>query len=169
MPGRNLPRSLLLNISERARDLLALADGHRPLPVLEAQTLSRPHFPAHLPELRISTQHFIDLGLLPATAECLLTYFLKSVARYRQTFEFYAGRAIQGRCHLPPAYYHDTFVILYKQTIQSWESQIVSAVRVWLRQTGVFLPGLRHQCMDVSHVISYLPALLDARLTDPCR
>lgn len=164
MPGRNLSRSLLLDISERARDLLALADGPRHLPVLEAQTPSRPH----LPELRISTQHFIDMGLLPETAERLLISFLKSVARYRLTLEVFVGRATQGCRHLSPAYYHDTSVILYKRTVQSWESQIVSSVQVWLRQTGVFSADLRRQCMDVSLIISYLPALLDARLTDPC-
>jgi hypothetical protein len=152
-------RSVLLDISERARDIFVLTDGHRYLPIVRTQTLS----PPHLPDPRISAQHFIDMGLRPSTAERLLISFMKLVAQYRQGLESYFGRAVQGGCHLPPAFYRDTFVILYERTIQSWESQIVSTVQVWLCQTGVFSSGRHLRYMDVS-LVGHLLALLDVHL-----
>ncbi|KAH9952419.1 hypothetical protein BC827DRAFT_1255434 [Russula dissimulans] len=156
MTSGNLSRSLLLGISERDRDILTLTEGHRqPL----ARATQSPPLP-HLPEVQISAQYFIDMGLTPTTAERLLLYFSKFVIRYRQNFEFYFGRVIQGGSVLPPTYYHDTFVPLYKRTIKSWESQIMSTVRVWLHQTGAFSPDLRKECLDVSRVIGPYPVFV---------
>src|SRR5712672_4584965 len=131
MSSRNLSRSLL---SERARDILVLlTDGHPHLPPGGTQSSLQPH----LPEVRISAQYFIDMGLRSAAAEHLLVSFWQFTARYQQIFELYFSRAIQGHCLLPPAYYHDTFVAQFKRIIQSWASQIVSAVQVQICQTAL--------------------------------
>ncbi|KAI9512532.1 hypothetical protein F5148DRAFT_851436 [Russula earlei] len=139
MTSDSLPRSLL---SEKARNILViLTDGYRCLP--DGGSQSVPLFP----DVQISSQHFIDMGLRPATAERLLECFLKRVSQIRQTFEFYSGRAVQGGCPLPHSYYHDTFIVLYRRTIQRWASQIASAA--WLCRTGVCSLNLRRQCINI--------------------
>ena len=150
------------SLSERNRDTLVPPYGHWHLPGKGAQTPPQPH----LPDVQISTQYFIDMGLRPATAERLLASFLQSVTQYRQTFEFYFRRPVQGGC-VPPGYYHDTFVLLYRRTIQSWASQVVSAVQFQLCQT-VSSSDLCKQHIDVSLVIDPFPVLFDAGLIDPC-
>ncbi|KAH9968607.1 hypothetical protein BC827DRAFT_1263128 [Russula dissimulans] len=140
MASGNISLSFL---SERARDILALTDihFHRHLPAGVAQSSIQ----LRLPEVRISTRHFIDMGLRPEIAERLPVSFLKFVARYSRAFEFYFDRAVHGG-RLPPEYYHDMFVILFKRTIRGWESQIIST---WLAKTGVFSPDLRNGCIDI--------------------
>jgi len=155
MASENTSLSLL---SERARSIFTFIDSHRHLPAGGSRCPSRSHFP----EVRISVQHFIDMGLRPATAQHLLEYFSKFVARYRQNVEYHIGRVVEGG-YLSPTFYHDMFVLLYRRTIQSWESQIVAAIQVWLYQTGA---DLRRQWIDVSLVTGRFPASLDAHLTD---
>jgi hypothetical protein len=48
--------------------------------------------------------------------------YMDIVARYKQVFESYFRRAIQGSCHLHPEHYRDIFVVHFRDTIQVLES-----------------------------------------------
>jgi hypothetical protein len=106
----------------------------------------------HLPDVWAPAQYFIDMGLRPALARRLSNIYMGFVARYRQVFELYFRRAIQGNCDLHLEHYRDIFVVQFRGTIQVLESQFMSATWVRLCQAG--LPALLWpQCIDVKITI----------------
>ena len=127
-----LPRG----ISNVAREIQILTSPYQP-PASEIRTLS----PLHLPDVWAPSQYLMNMGFRPALARRLSGVYMDIVTRYRQVFESYFRRAIQGNCHHHPEHYCDIFVVQFKGTIQVLESQFMSAAWVWLRQAGL-LPSL---------------------------
>ena len=58
------------------------------------------------------------------------------VARYRQVFESYFRRAIQGNYDLHPEHYRDIFAVQFRTTIQALASRIMSTAWAVLREAG---------------------------------
>lgn len=121
-----------------------LAGPHQP-PASEIRTLT----PLHLPDVREPAQYLIDMGLRPALARRLVSAYMNTVSRYRQVFESYFLRAVQGSCHHDPGHYNDIFVVQFKGTIQVLESQFMSAAWVWLYRAELPPTLFWPQCMDV--------------------
>jgi hypothetical protein len=146
MSRRLFSQSFLRGIFEETRKTRMLMSSHRPPPSPASEIRSMSTF--HLPDVRAPAQYLIDMGLRPALARHLSSIYMDFVARYRQVFESYFCRAIQGSCHLRLEHYRDIFVVQFKGTIQVLESQFMSATWVWLCQAG--LPTLFWpQCIDV--------------------
>lgn len=145
MSRRLFSYSLLRDISDVACEIRILTKSHQP-PASKIHTLS----PLHLPDVREPAQYLIDIGLRPALARRLLGIYMDSVSRYRQVFESYFRRAIQGSCQLNPEHYHNIFVAQFKSTIQVLKSQFMSAAWVWLCRAGPPSTLFRPQCIDVS-------------------
>jgi hypothetical protein len=146
MSRRLFSQSFLRGIVEETRKTRMLMGSHRPPPSPASEIRSMSTF--HLPDVRAPVQYLIDMGLRPVLARHLSSVFMVHVIRYRQVFESYFCRAIQGSSHLRPEHYRDIFVVQFRGTIQVLESQFMSATWVWLRQAGVptlFWP----QCIDV--------------------
>ena len=144
MSGRLFPRSLSRYISDVSREIRMLTGPHFPSPVPKIRPMST----FHLPDVRAPAQYLIDMGLRPALARHLSSVYMDFVARYRQVFESYFCRAIQGSCHLCPEHYRNIFDVQFKGTIQVLESQFMSATWFWLCRAG--LPTLFWpQCIDV--------------------
>jgi hypothetical protein len=144
MSRRLFLHPLLRNISDVACEIQILTSRHQTPSTSKIQTMP----PLHLPNVQAPAQYLIDMGLRPALARHLSCDFMDSVARYRQVFESYFCRAIQGSCHLRPEHYRDIFDVQFKGTIQVLGSQFMSAIWVWLCQAG--LPTLfSPQCIDV--------------------
>jgi hypothetical protein len=145
-----MSRKLLSNylprrgISVVAREIQMLTSPHQ-RPASEIQTL----FPLHLPDVWAPSQYLIDMGLRPALARRLSTVYMDIVARYRQVFESYFRRAIQGSSHHHPEHYCDIFIIQFKGIIQVLESQFMSAALAWLCRTGLPPALFWPQCIDV--------------------
>ncbi|KAF8481994.1 hypothetical protein DFH94DRAFT_734460 [Russula ochroleuca] len=144
MSRRLFSSTLPRGISEVAREIRLLASPQQP-PASEIRTLS----PLHLPDVWTPSQHLMNMGLRPALARRLSSIYMDIVARYRQVFESYFRRAIQGSCHLNPEHYCDIFVIQFKGTIQVLKSQFISAVWVWLHRAGLPPTIFWPQCIDV--------------------
>ena len=137
-------RSLLRYISDVSREIQMLAGPHFPSPTPEIPPMST----FHLPDVRALAQNLIGMGIRPVLACRLSNVYMDFVARYREVFESYFRRAIQGNCDLHLEHYRDIFVVQFRCTIQILESQFMSATRVWLCQAG--LPTLFWpQCIDV--------------------
>ena len=142
--SNSLPRGIF----DVAREIRMLTSPHQSpcqSPASEIQTLS----PLHLPDVQEPVQYLIDMGLRPALARCLLSVYMDSVARYRQVFQSYFRRAIQGSCHINPEHYRDIFVVQFKGIIQVLESQFMSAAWVWLCRAGLPSTLFWPQCIDV--------------------
>lgn len=90
----------------------------------------------HLPDVQAPAQYLIDMGIKPALARRLSDIYMDFVARYKEVFESYFRRAIQGSCDLHPDHYRDLFVVQFKGTIQALESRFMSATWVWPCQAG---------------------------------
>ena len=144
MSRRLFSNSLLRDIFDVFREVQILIGPHQP-PASEIRTLS----PLHLPDVGEPAQYLTDLGLKPALARHLSSSYMDIVARYRQIFESYFRRAIQGSCHLNPEHYCDIFVIQFKGTIQVLKSQLISAVWGWLRRAGLPPTIFGPRCIDV--------------------
>ncbi|KAN0133217.1 hypothetical protein V8E53_008941 [Lactarius tabidus] len=99
---------------------------------LESSTTPRLHL--HLPEVWSPAQYLVDLGLRPVLAQRLSSTYMDVVDRYRKICQSHFDRATHGG-HLTE-YYGKVFVVLFRRTVQAWESQIVSIVRVQLCQAG---------------------------------
>ena len=143
MSRRLLSQSLLRGIVEETCEIRMLMSSYRPTPSPASDI--RPMSTFHLPDVKAPTQYLIGMGAKPAFAP---SFIMDSVAQYRQVFESYFHRAVQGSCQLRLEHYRDIFVIQFKGTIQVLQSQFMSAIRVWLCQAGLptlFLP----QCIDV--------------------
>ena len=132
MSGRLFSNSLLQDIFDVLREIRMFTSPHQPS-ASEIRTLS----PLHLPDVGEPAQHLIDMGLRPPLARRLSSVYMDIVARYRQVFELYFCRAIQGSCHLNPGHYCDIFVVQFRGTIQVLKSQFMSAVWVWLCRAGL--------------------------------
>lgn len=135
-----LPRG----ISDVAREIRMLTGPHQPT-ASEIRTVS----PLHLPDVWAPSQYLINMGFKPALARRLSNVYMDIVARYRQVFESYFRRAIQGSCHIHPGHYRDIFVIQFQGTIQVLKSQIMSAAWVWLCRAGLPPTLSWPQCIDV--------------------
>jgi hypothetical protein len=150
MSGRLFHCSLSRYISDVSREIQMITGPHFPSPAPEIRSMST----FHLPDVPALAQCFIDMGLRPALACRLSNIYVDFVARYRQVFESYFRRAIQGNCDLHLERYRDIFVVQFKGTIQILGSQFMSAIWVWLCQAR--LPTLfSPQCIDVKITIFY--------------
>lgn len=152
MSRRLFPSYLPRGISEVAREIRRLTGSHQSS-ASEIRTLSQ----LHLPHVGEPAQFLIDMGLRPALARRLSSVYMDIVARYRQVFESYFRRAIQGSCHHHPERYRDVFVVQFRGTIQVLESQFMSTAWVWLCQAGLAPTLFWPQCIDVRiHVYTTL-------------
>jgi hypothetical protein len=146
MSRRLFSQSLLRSIFEETPKIRMLMNSHRPPPSPASDIRSMSMF--HLPNVQAPTQYLIGMGIRPALACRLSNIYMDFVARYRQVFESYFRRAIQGNYDLHLERYRDIFVVQFRGTIQVLESQFISATWVWLCQDG--LPTLFWpQCIDV--------------------
>jgi hypothetical protein len=144
MSRRLFSNSLLRGIFDVFREIQMLTTGPHQLPDSEI-TLS----PLHLPDVGEPAQYLIEMGLRPALARRLSSVYMDIVARYRQVFESYFRRAIQGSCHHQPEHYCDIFVVQFKGTIQVLKFQFMSAAWVWLCRAGLSSTLFWPQCIDV--------------------
>jgi hypothetical protein len=146
MSRRLFSQSLLRGIFEETRKIRMLMNSHQPPPSPASDIRSMSLF--HLPDVQAPTQYLIGMGIRPALACRLSNVYMDFVARYRQVFESYFRRAIQGNCDLHLERYRDIFVVQFRGTIQVLESQFISATC----QAG--LPTLFWpQCIDVKILI----------------
>lgn len=146
MSRRLFSQSILRGIFEETRKTRMLTSSHRPPPSPASEIWTTSAF--RLPDVWAPDQSLIGMGIRPALARRLSNIYMDSVARYRQVFESYFRRAIQGSCHLRLEHYRDIFVVQFKCTIQALESQFMSATWVRMCQAGLathFWP----QCIDV--------------------
>ena len=137
--------SYMRDIFDGSREILLLSDKHGVTPGLEPSTTSQLHL--RLPEVWPPVQYLIDVGLRPALARRLSSTYMDFVDRYRKTCQTHFDRATQGG-HLSE-YYREVFIVLFRRTVQAWDSQIVSIARVQLRQAGV-QATVRPERVDVS-------------------
>lgn len=157
MSGRIFSRSFMQAILDSAREIRSLSDLH----CHSLLGFDRPTPQLHLPEVRAPAQYLVDMGLRPALAHQLSNSYLGLVARYKKTCESYFDRATHGGCHLPIECYRDAFVALFTRTIQAWDSQFVSIIRVQLCQAGVFPASFCPERVDASTLVIF-KALLSA-------
>jgi hypothetical protein len=121
---------------------------------LQLPTTSQLHL--HLPEVRAPSQYLIDMGFQPTLAQQLSKTYMDFVARYRTACQRHFNRAIRGG-HVTE-YHREVFVILFRRTVQAWDSQIVSIVRAQLCRAGAFQTTVVPERVDVStHVILKAP------------
>lgn len=144
MSRRLLSNSLLRDIFDVFREIRMLTSPHQP-PASEIRTLA----PLYLPNVGEPAQYFIDMGLKPALSRRLSSVYMDIVARYKQIFESYFRRAIQGSCHLNPEHYCDIFVVQFRGTIQVLKSQFMSTAWVWLCRAGLAPAVFWPQSIDV--------------------
>ena len=143
MPGIS---SLMRDILDDSRGMWLFSNIHRYTPTgLESSATS--HLP--LPEVWAPAQYLIDVVLRPALARRLSSTYMDVVARYRETCQSHFDRVTHGG-HLIE-YYREVFIILFKRTVQAWDSQIVSIVRVHLCQA--VQATIRPERVDVSTII----------------
>ena len=145
MSRRLFSYSLLRDISNVACEIGMLTSPHQPSPTPEIQTMP----PLHLPDVGKPAQHLIEMGLRPALARRLSSIYMDIVSRYKQVFQSYFRRAVQGSYHHHPAHYRDIFVIQFKGTIQVLESQFMSSAWVWLCRAGLSPTLFWPHCIDV--------------------
>jgi len=145
MPRRLFSQSLLRGILEETPKTRMLMCSHRlpPSPASEFRSMST----FHLPDVHAPAQYLIGMGIRPTLACRLSNIYMDFVARYRQVFESYFRRTIQGNCDHHLEHYRDIFVVQFRGTIQVLESQLLSATWVWLCQAGA--PTLFWPCIDV--------------------
>lgn len=139
---------LMRDILDGSREIRLLSDTYGRIPGgLESLTTSQLRL--HLPEVWAPAQYLVDMGLRPALARRLSGTYMDVVARYRETCQSYFDRATRGD-HLTE-YHREVFIVLFKRTIQAWDSQIVSIVRVRLCQAGT--PTVRPERVDASIIV----------------
>ena len=112
--------------------LLSDTHGHTPTG-LESSIPSHNHL--YLPEVWAPAQYLIDLGLPPALARRLSSTYMDVVDQYRKICQSHFDLATHGS-HLT-GYYRKVFIVLFRRTVQAWDSKIVSIARVQLCQAGV--------------------------------
>ena len=131
-------------IFDVAREIRMLTDPHQ-LPASETRTLS----PLHLPDVWTPSQYLINMGFRPPLARRLSSLYMDIVSRYRQVFESYFHRAIQGNYHHHSKHYCDIFVVQFRCTTQVLRSQFISAAWDWLSRAGLAPTLFWPQCIDV--------------------
>jgi hypothetical protein len=142
--------TLFRDILDDSRKIRLLSDTHGHTPTgLESSTRSQ--YQLHLPDVWPPAQYLIDVGLRPALARRLSSTYMDFVGRYRKTCQSHFDRATQGG-HLTE-YYREVFIILFKRTVHTWGSQIVSIVRVWLCQAGASQAIVLPKPVDVSTIV----------------
>jgi hypothetical protein len=151
--------SLLRDISDVSCEIGMLTSPQQLSSTYEIQSTP----PLRLPDVWAPSQYLINMGLRPALARRLSGVYMDIVARYRQVFESYFRRAIQGSCHHHPEHYCDIFVVQFKGTIQALNSQFMSAAWVWLCRVGLPPTLFWPQCIDVRIPI-YTPFMKLIRL-----
>lgn len=117
---------------------------------LESSTTSQ--LQLHLPEVWSPAQYLIDVGLRPALARRLSSTYIGVVNQYRNICQSHFDRATHGGGHLIE-YYREVFIILFKRTVQSWGSQIISIARVQLCQAGALRVTVCSERVDVSIIV----------------
>ena len=145
MSTRLFSNSLPRDIFDVFREIRILASPHQLTPAPEIRTI----VPLRLPDVWTPSQYLINMGLRPALARRLSSVYMDIVARYRQVFESYFHRAVQGSCHHHPEHYCDIFVAQFKGIIQVLKSQVMSATWVWLCRAGLSPALFGLQCIDV--------------------
>jgi hypothetical protein len=155
MPRRIFSRSLLQAILDSSREIRLLSDKYCPT-VTSFELPTTPQL--QLPEVQAPAQYLIDAGLQSALAQQLSCTYMDCVARYRKICQSHFDRATHGGGHLTE-YYRKVFIVLFKRTIQVWDSQFVSNVRVQLYQAGVPSVSLRQEHVDASTSVSLNPSL----------
>lgn len=155
MPGRIFSRTFTQAILDSSRELRSLSDlhchsllGFEPLvtPQLQLQ------LQLQLPEVRAPSQYLADMGFKPALAQQLSKTYMDFVAQYRKTCQSHFYRAAHGGGHIAE-YYREVFVVLFRRTVQAWDSQIVSIVRAQLYQAGAPQTTVRPERMDVCIIV----------------
>lgn len=145
--------SFMRNILDDSRKILLLSDSHGyTLTGLDSSTTSPHHL--YLPEVCAPAQYFIDMGLGPALARRLSSAYMVSVDRYRKACQTNFDRATRGG-HFAE-YYREVFIVLFRRTVQAWDSQIVSIARVQLCQASV-QATIRPERIDVSTIVISKP------------
>ena len=130
-------------IFDVSREIRMLTCRHQP-PASEI-TLS----PLRLPDVREPAQYLIDMGLRPALSRRLSSAYMDTVARYKQVFESYFRRAIQGSCHFNTEQYRDIFIVQFRGIIQVLESQFMLVAWASLCRAGLLPTLFWPQCIDV--------------------
>lgn len=147
MPGRLFPRSVIQDIFDSSCILQPPSDIHSSTFTSFESTTSL----LYLPEVWTpAAQYLIDVGLRPSLAQRLSDTYVDFVARNRKLFESYFNCAISKGCHLSAECYRSTFIVQFKRTIQVWDSQFVSVVRVLSRQAGVPMVSFHPERVDAS-------------------
>ncbi|KAI9444847.1 hypothetical protein H4582DRAFT_855052 [Lactarius indigo] len=143
MPGL-LP--CVRNIFDDARELRLLSDTRGYMPTsLESSTTSQLQLP--LPEVCTPAQYLIDVGLRPSLARQLSSTYMGFVDRYRKICQSHFDHATHGG-HLTE-YYREVFVILFKRTVQAWDSRFVSIIRVQLCQASTPQAAIRPERVNI--------------------
>jgi hypothetical protein len=143
-------RSFLQDIFDDSRQIQVLSGMPYPtLAGLESPMTSR----LHLPEVRAPAQYLIDMGLQPALAQQLSNTYSNFVAQYKKTCQSHFNHAIYGGCHLPTECYREVFIVLFRRTIQAWDSKFASMVRVRTCEAGALQAPLLPERVNVSTVV----------------
>ena len=138
------------NIFDDSRGIWLLSNTHGYTPTgLESSSTTQLHL--SLPEVLAPAQYLIDVGLRPALARRLSSTYMDVVDRYRKICQSHFDRATHGG-HLTE-YYRKVFIILFQRTVQAWDSQIVSIVRVRLCQAGATQASVRPEHVDASTIV----------------
>ena len=130
----------------RKMQLLSDTQGHTRAD-FASSTTSQVHL--HFPEVLAPAQYLIDMGFQPILAHQLSKTYMDFVARYRKICQSHFYHATRGG-HLTE-YYRKVFIVLFRRTVQAWDSRIVSIVRVQLCQTGASQVIVR--TVDVSIIV----------------
>ena len=133
-----------------SRKMLLLSDTHGHTRADFASSTTPQHH-LHLPEVWPPVQHLIDMGLRPAQARKLFNTYMDVVDRYRNICQSHFNHATRGG-HLTE-YYRKVFIVLFRRTVQAWDSRIVSIVRVQLCRTGALQATIRTERVDASTIV----------------
>lgn len=165
--------SFMQELLDGSREMRLLSDTHGCTPPtgLQFKLQSSTTFPLHLhlPEVRAPSQYLNDMGFRPTLAQQLSKTYMDFVARYRNACQSHFDRLIHGGHHVTE-YHREVFIILFKRTVQAWDSRFVSIIRVQLCQAGAPQATIRPERVDVSTiVISKAPRDTKSIITDARR
>lgn len=147
--------SLVRNIFEDSRELRLLSDTHGCTHTgLESPTTSEHHL--HLPEVRAPSQYLIEMGFQPTLARQLSKTYMDFVARYRNACQSHFDRATHGGRYVTE-YHREVFVVLFRRTVQAWDSRIASIVRVRLCQAGASQTTVHPERVHASTIVISIP------------
>ena len=134
-----------------SREMRLLSDAHNHTRAdFVSSTTSQVHL--HLPEVLAPAQFLIDMGFQPALAHRLSKTYMDFVAQCKKTCQSHFDRTAHGKGHLTE-YYRKVFIVLFRRTVQAWNSRIVSIVRVQLCQTSAPQATVRTERVDASTIV----------------